>query len=148
VVGSGGAVAIEDAGSSFAVDGGNFDNQGRVDIGVAGTTLLVSGTYTAEAGSITTLQGGELSASGGIIGDGAFIGGTGIIDPPGTVTLNGTTLDVGEGPGALTIHGNIAMTGGEIIFHIDPDGKGSFLESTLVLDPGHDVSLDDIKIKF
>ena len=55
----------------------------------------------------------------------------------GIVTVvNGGTVQVGASPDALRIAGNLAMTGGTIHFEIDPDGRGGFEESTLLLDAG------------
>ena len=75
-----------------------------------------------------------------------MIGGTGTLIGP--VTVSGGIVQVGASPDALHIEGAYSQTGGTITFDIDPDGKGGFLESSLVFDPGDSVSIDGTKIVF
>jgi hypothetical protein len=51
-------------------------------------------------------------------------------------------------PDPLPIEGAYSQTGGAITFDIDPDGKGGFLESALLFDPGNPVSITGAKIVF
>ena len=75
-----------------------------------------------------------------------MIGGTGTL--AGAVIVSGGIVQVGASPDALHIEGAYKQTGGTITFDVDPSGKGGFLESSLVFDPGNPVSISDTKIVF
>jgi hypothetical protein len=153
---SSGALTAEtitvNSGGSFNQTGGaatvsgNVINSGSVTINGAGVVLTVDGSYTQSgAGSETLLNGGTLDPTSVNIEAGTF-GGTGTV--VGDVTLTDATLQVGASPDPLHIIGNYAQTGGDIIFEIDPDGHGGYLESTLVFDPGNSVLIADANITF
>jgi hypothetical protein len=113
---------------------------GAVTLG-AGGTFSVGGVYTNFG--LTLLEGGTLQASG-IFAAGGLIGGTGMLIGP--VIVSGGIVQVGASPDALDIEGAYSQTGGTLTFDIDPDGKGGFLESSLVFDPADSVSIDGTKI--
>ena len=71
-----------------------------------------------------------------------MFGGTGTIVGPVKVTGGAVIAD------NLHIEGAYNQTGGTITFDIDPDGKGGFLESSLVFDPGDSVSIHGTRIIF
>jgi hypothetical protein len=144
-----------DVGGTTTV-GQQMNNAGNVSIN--GHGVLTVQTYTQTGGSITFNDNGTLIALGtgnSIQIDGGTAGGFGTIETScgnsfcstaGTVVVNNGTLQVGASPDPLAIHANYAQIGGKIIFEIDPDGTGGFLESTLVFDKGADVSISDADI--
>jgi PEP-CTERM motif len=75
-----------------------------------------------------------------------LIGGTGTL--AGAVIMSGGVVQVGASPDSLHIEGPYKQTSGTITFDIDTDGKGGFLESSLVFDPGGSVSISGTKIVF
>jgi hypothetical protein len=119
------------------------NNLGTVTLG-AGGTFSVGGAYTNVG--VTLLEGGTLQASGGILAAGGLIGGTGTL--AGAVIVSGGIVQVGASPDALHIEGAYKQTGGTITFDVDPDGRGGFLESSLVFDVGNSVSITGTKIVF
>jgi hypothetical protein len=122
---------------------GNFTNTGYVTIANAGVTLAVGGTYS---NSGTTLLRGATLQAGSFLNTAGSIGGTGTLIGP--VTVTGGTVQVGASPDTLHIEGDYSQTGGIITFDVDPDGKGGFLESDLLFDPGNSVSITGTKIVF
>jgi hypothetical protein len=123
---------------------GNVLNAGSVKIDAL--KLMATGIYTQTAGTTILTANGTLEADSGINVNGGVIGGNGTLIGP--VTLSGGTLQVGASPDALSIQGNFVQTGGEIVFEIDPNGSGGFLESTLNFQPGSTVSITDVDLKF
>ena len=122
---------------------GNLTNDGTVTIN--GVTLLVGGVVNG-SNAVTKINGGMIDPTAVEISGGVF-GGYGTI--VGRVTVTGDAkVEVGPAPNALHIEGAYSQTGGTITFDIDPDGKGGFLESSLVFDPGNSVSIDGTKIVF
>jgi hypothetical protein len=77
-----------------------------------------------------------------IVNAGGTLAGSGKVD--GNVTNKGGTVS----PDPLHIDGAYSQTGGAITFDIGPNGKGGFLESALVFDPGDPVSIRGAKIVF
>jgi hypothetical protein len=122
---------------------GNFTNTGYVTIANAGVTLAVGGTYSNSGA--TLLQGATLQAAS-FLNTAGSIGGTGTLVGP--VTVTGGTVQVGASPDTLHMKGDYSQTGGIITFDVDPDGKGGFLESDLLFDPGNSVSITGTKIVF
>jgi hypothetical protein len=63
--------------------------------------------------------------------------------------VTGGAVEAGGGSGgSLKFLGNYSQTGGEIVFDIDPNGLGGFLETTLVFDPSFTIGISDTKIVF
>jgi hypothetical protein len=122
---------------------GVANNFGLVTLG-AGGTFSVGGAYTNIG--VTLLEGGTMQATGGVFAVGGLFGGTGTVIGP--VFALGGVVQIGASPDALHIEGAFDQTGGELKFEIDPDGKGGFLESSLVFDPGNSVSITGAKIVF
>jgi hypothetical protein len=84
--------------------------------------------------SSIVVQSGVFGGSGSMVGD---------------VSITGGTVEAGGGPGgSLKILGNYSQTGGEIVFDIDPNGVGGFLETTLNFDPGFTIGISNTKIVF
>jgi PEP-CTERM motif len=143
-----GTIGVEGVGAFNQTGGqanvtGAVNNLGTVTLG-AGGTFSVGGAYTNVG--ITLLEGGTLQASGGILAAGGLIGGTGTL--AGAVIVSGGIVQVGASPDALHIEGAYKQTGGTITFDVDPDGRGGFLESSLVFDVGNPVSITGTKIVF
>jgi hypothetical protein len=105
------------------------------------------GTFTQLAGGTTTLlNGGVLDPSNIVIESGVFGGGGSMV---GDVSVTGGTVEAGGAPGgSLKLVGNYSQTGGEIVFDVDPNGAGGFLETTLVFDPSFTIGISDTKIVF
>ncbi len=133
-----GAVAVTGA----VTNGGNLTING-VTMHVVGA----GGTFTQLAGGTTTLQnGGVLDPSTIVIQNGVF-GGSGSIT--GDVSVTGGAVKPGAGPGgSLTFLGAYSQTGGEIVFDIDPNGAGGFLETNLIFDPNLAIGLSDTTLVF
>jgi hypothetical protein len=140
-------------GGSFTVDGtatitGNAINSGgNLTISGPGANMTVMGAYfQLGAGSRTLLAGGTFDPPAIDIEGGTF-GGTGTVDGP--VTLTGdSTLQVGNPTGELLISGDYSQTDGEILFEVQSDGDGGFLESTLGLGSGLDINGANIVFDF
>ncbi len=130
-----------------SVDGA-VANRGNLTIN--GVTMHVGGaggTFTQLAGGTTTLlNGGVLDPSNIVIESGVFGGGGSMV---GDVSVTGGTVEPGGGPGgSLRFLGNFSQTGGEIVFIVDPNGVGGFLETTLVFDPSFTIGISNTKIVF
>ena len=137
---------LNDAGE-VSVDGA-VTNRGNLTInGVTMHVVGAGGTFTQLAGGTTTLlNGGVLDPSTIVVEHGVF-GGSGSI--VGDVTVTGGAVEAGGGPGgSLKLLGNFSQTGGEIVFDVDPNGVGGFLETTLVFDPSFTIGISDTKIVF
>ena len=137
---------LNDTGN-VSVDGA-VTNRGNLTIN--GVTMHVAGaggTFTQLAGGTTTLlNGGVLDPSNIVVEDGVF-GGSGSM--VGDVSVTGGTVEAGGAPGgSLKILGAFSQTGGEIVFDVDPNGAGGFLETTLVFDPSFTIGVSDTKIVF
>ncbi len=127
---------------------GAVTNRGNLTIN--GVTMHVAGaggTFTQPAGGTTTLlNGGVLDPSNIVIESGVFGGGSSMV---GDVSVTGGTVEAGGAPGgSLKLLGNYSQTGGEIVFDINPNGAGGFLETTLVFDPSFTIGVSDTKIVF
>ena len=97
-------------------------------------------------GTTTLLNGGVLDPPNIAINGGNF-GGNGSLD--GAVTVTGGALQAGNGPGgSLKILGDYSQTGGKIVFEIDPNGAGGFLETSLIFEPGYAVDISDTTLVF
>jgi hypothetical protein len=60
------------------------------------------------------------------------------------VSVTDGEIKAGAEPGgSLTVEGDYSQNGGEIVFDIDPNGMGGFLETTLVLDPSFTIGISD-----
>jgi hypothetical protein len=123
-----------------AVVNNNLDNSGEVTISGAGVTLVVDGNVNNSAD--LWIQNGAILDPALTTSSAGTIGGTGTIVGPVKVTGGAVIAD------NLHIEGAYNQTGGIITFDIDPDGKGGFLESSLVFDPGDVVSITGTKIVF
>ena len=66
----------------------------------------------------------------------------------GNVTVTGGTVQVGQSPDPLHIAGNLNQNGGHLLFEIDPNGTGGFMESTLVFDLGASIGIANTNITF
>jgi PEP-CTERM motif len=135
---------LDDSGD-VSVDGA-VTNRGNLTIN--GVTMHVAGaggTFTQLAGGTTTLlNGGVLDPSNIVVEHGVF-GGSGSM--VGDVSVTGGTVEAGGAPGgSLKLLGNYSHTGGEIVFDVDPNGAGGFLETTLV--PSFTIGISDTKIVF
>jgi len=128
---------------------GDANNSGTVTIDGASAIMTVVGNYAQLATTaVTNLNGGTLDPPTIDIEGGTFGGaGTVVAD---TVTLNGSTLQVGNAAGdQLRIStGAYSQTGGEIVFDIGPDGHGGFEESTLEFEPGTNIDIGSANILF
>ena len=123
-----------------AVVNNNLDNSGEVTISGAGVTLVVDGSVNNSA-DLLIQNGATLDPALTTSSAGTF-GGTGTIVGPVKVTGGGVVAD------NLHIAGAYTQTGGTITFDIDPNGKGGYLESDLLFDPGNSVSITGTKIVF
>jgi PEP-CTERM motif len=113
-----------------SVDGA-VTNRGNLTIsGVTMHVVGAGGTFSQLAGGTTTLlNGGVLDPSHIVIDSGVFGGGGSVV---GDVSVTGGTVKAGGVPSdSLKILGNFSQTGGEIVFEVDPNGHGGFMESTL-----------------
>jgi hypothetical protein len=143
---------------TFYVAGSWTNNGGSINI--TGTSVPVSGMYPSgfipnakltvtnytQLSGIMQLNGGALDPAGINIQGGVF-GGVG--DVVGNVALTNSTLQVGGPvPGSLHIQGNLVQTGGTVIFEINPNGKGGFVGSTLMLDPENTASISNANVVF
>ena len=129
--------------TGMATINGNLTNDGTVIIN--GVTLTVGGVVNG-SNAVTKINGGMIDPTAVEISGGVF-GGYGTI--VGRVTVTGDAkVEVGPAPNALHIEGAYSQTGGTITFDIDPDGKGGYLTSSLVFEPGDSVSIDGTKIVF
>jgi hypothetical protein len=135
---------------AFFISGGTVDisllnNFG--DITVNGTSAVTNvGTYNQYSGAELILQnGGVLDPTSVNVSGGSF-GGDGAV--VGDVKVTGGTVQAGGPLGSLHIEGAYSQTGGTITFDINPDGKGGYLESDLLFDPGDSVSITGTKIVF
>ena len=130
---------LTDAGD-VSVDG-SVTNSGNLTIN--GVTMHVAGaggTFTEEAGGTTTLLNGGVLDPPNIVIDGGDFRGSGSM--AGNVAMTGGSLQAGAGAGgSLKVEGSYSQTGGQIVFDIDPNGRGGFLESTLVFDPSFSVGI-------
>jgi T5SS/PEP-CTERM-associated repeat protein len=133
------------SGATLSTQGNVTNAGGAVSIGTLGSSLIAKGTYTQTAGS-TLLNGGALEGDLGIINQGGTIGGTGTLI--GNVTVSGGSVQVGQSPDPLHIAGNLNQNGGHLLFEIDPNGAGGFLESTLVFDLGASIGIANTNITF
>ena len=137
---------LNDAGAVTVT--GAVTNRGNLTInGVTMRIVSAGGTFTQLAGGTTTLlNGGVLDPSNIVVQNGVF-GGSGSM--VGDVSITGGTVEAGGGPGgSLKILGNYSQTGGEIVFDIDPNGVGGFLETTLNFDPSFTFGISNTKIVF
>ena len=131
---------LTDAGD-VSVDG-SVTNSGNLTIN--GVTMHVAGaggTFTEKAGGTTTLLNGGVLDPPNIVIDGGDFRGSGSM--AGNVTMTGGTVQPGAVGGSLKVEGGYSQTGGEIVFDIDPNGRGGFLETTLVFDPSFSVGISD-----
>jgi hypothetical protein len=129
-----------DMSGGTAVVNDNLVNSGDVTVNGAGVTLVVDGNVN-NSGALLLQNGGKLDPALTTSSAGT-IGGTGTIVGPVKVTGGAVIAD------DLHIEGAYNQTGGTITFDIDPDGKGGFLASSLVFDPGDSVSITGTKIVF
>jgi hypothetical protein len=126
---------------------GNATNSGSVTINGTTANLTVDGTYTqAGSGATTLLNGGTFDPPAIDIEGGTF-GGAGTVEGPATLS-DDSTLQVGDPTGQLVLSGDYSQNGGEIIFDIESDGNGGFLESSVDFDSGANVTIDDANIVF
>lgn len=140
-----GTVSITGNGSRLMVIGGDFTNRGNVTI-TGGTALLsVTGSYAQKSG-LTKLDGGTLHTDGGVIMSDGEIGGKGTLDSD--VTVHGGMVHVGASPDQLAATGNFTQDGGRVVFEIDPDGHGGFLESTLLFKPTANLDFSNTVFEF
>jgi hypothetical protein len=117
-----GTITIESL-RAVIVEGGSFANTGTVTLGSFGT-FLVTGNYT-QAGGLTRLGGGVLTADGLVDLEGGVLAGTGVINAS---VLNNAELDVGQpgSPGVLTILGDHTQTsGGVLVIEIGGPSAGT-----------------------
>ena len=137
---------LTDAGAVF-VDG-SLTNSGNLTIN--GVTMHVAGaggTFTQEAGGTTTLLNGGVLDPPNIDIDGGRFRGAGLMD--GDVTVTGGVVQAGDGPGgSLAVKGDFSQTGGRMVFEIDPNGQGGFLETTLVFDPSFSIGMSDTTLVY
>jgi hypothetical protein len=127
---------------------GALTNRGNLTInGVTMNVVGAGGTFTQVAGGTTILlNGGVLDPANIVIERGVF-GGSGSM--VGDVSVTGGTVKAGGGPGgSLTFLGAYSQTGGEIVFDIDPNGVGGFLETTLNFDPNLPIGVSDTTLVF
>jgi hypothetical protein len=125
---------------------GAVTNSGNLTInGVRMNVVGAGGTFTQLAGGTTTLLNGGVLDPSNIVVDRGVFGGSGSM--VGDVSVTGGTVEAGAGPGgSLKILGNFLQTGGEIVFKVDPNGHGGFIESTL--DFGAGVMISDTTFVF
>ena len=140
-VSNGGSLNLTDHASLTA--SGTVANTGSVL--VASGAALTANRYAQSGCASTLLADGTITAPTVNITGGTF-GGHGTVY--GNVTLENGALQVGASPDALHIAGDFTQTGGAIAFEIDPDGQGGFVFSTLIFDPGSNVSVQDATIAF
>ncbi len=130
----------------FSMSGGtavvndDLTNSGEVSISGSGVALVVDGKVN-NSGELLIQNGAALDPALTTSSAGT-IGGTGTIVGPVKVTGGGVIAD------NLHIEGAYAQTGGTITFDVNPDGKGGYLESALVFDPGKSVSITGTTIVF
>lgn len=125
---------------------GDMTNAGSLVIEGSSAVVNVGGTFRqTAAGSSTVLHGGSLQSSETDVTAGLF-GGMGTVT--GTVSVTGGVITVGGSPDTLAIHGNYTQSGGSLVFEIDPNGSGGFLNSVLMFDPDHVVSIANTSITF
>ena len=130
---------LTDAGD-VSVDG-SVTNSGNLTInGVTMNVASAGGTFTEEAGGTTTLLNGGVLDPPNIVIDGGDFRGSGSM--AGNVTMTDGTVQPGAG-GSLRAEGGYSQTGGQIVFDIDPNGRGGFLATTLVFDPSFSVGISD-----
>jgi hypothetical protein len=123
-------------------------NSGNLTIdGVTMHVVGAGGTFTQLAGGTTMLLNGGVLDPSTIVVDGGGFGGDG--DVVGDVSVRAGTVKPGDRPGgSLKVVGDYSQNGGEIVFEIDPDGAGGFLETGLVFTPGNAISVSDAKLVF
>jgi hypothetical protein len=127
---------------------GSATNSGNLTInGVTMRVASAGGTFTQKAGGTTTLLNGGVLDPPNIDIDGGDFGGSGSME--GDVTMTGGTLQAGSGPGgSLKFLGDYSQTGGKIVFEIDPNGVGGFLETTLIFEPSSRIHISDSTFVF
>jgi len=82
-----------------------------------------------------------------VVVDGGNFGGSGSM--LGNVTVTGGSLQVGSGPGgSLKFLGDYSQTGRKIVFEVDPNGVGGFLETALIFEPSNTVHISDTTLAF
>jgi len=121
--------------------GVSFNNTGTVEIDSG--TLAFSGGFDQTSGT-TELKGGGIS--GQLLVQGGRFGGEGTVT--GELLVSNATINVGASPDALVIDGAYNQAGGSLVFEIDPNGLGGFLNSTLVFDPSDSVGITDTSVTF
>jgi T5SS/PEP-CTERM-associated repeat protein len=136
-----GSSATASLSGSVIVAGGSTLSTGSL-LGIASDGT----TNSTGTGSVLLTGGSTINAANLVVGENGVLAGSGTIN--GAVTNNGGFVSVGNSPTPLHITGDYAQTGGTLRFEIDPDGHGGFLESTLILDPGHSILLDSANILF
>jgi hypothetical protein len=127
---------------------GAVTNRGNLTInGVTMQVVGAGGTFTQVAGGTTTLLNGGVLDPANIVVERGVFGGSGSM--VGDVSVTGGTVQPGGGPDAsLTFLGAYSQTGGEIVFDIDPNGVGGFLETTLNFDPSFTIGISNTKVVF
>jgi hypothetical protein len=137
---------LTDAGQVFVR--GAVTNSGNLTIN--GVTMHVTGaggTFTELAGGTTTLLNGGVLDPPNVVIDGGDFTGSGSMD--GNVTVTGGVLRPGdEASGSLKFLGDYAQTGGKIIFEVEPNGVGGFVETSLIFEPGFKVGISDTTLVF
>jgi hypothetical protein len=132
---------LTDAGAVYV--SGSLTNSGSLTIN--GVTMHVAGaggTFIQKAGGTTTLLNGGVLDPPAIDIEGGDFKGNGSM--AGDVTVIGGAVHVGEAPGdSLAVNGSYSQTGGRIVFEIDPNGHGGFLETTLIFDPSFSIGISD-----
>ncbi len=142
----GASAQLTDAGSVSV--SGSVTNSGNLTInGVTMRVATAGGTFTELAGGTTTLlNGGVLDPPNVVINGGAFRG-SGSIE--GNVTMTGGSLEAGGEPGgSLKLRGDYSQTAGKIVFEVDPNGAGGFLETALIFEPSGTVDISNTTLVF
>jgi hypothetical protein len=126
---------------------GAVTNAGALTIdGVTMSVIGAGGAFTQSGGATTLLNGGVLDPPNVNVNSGFFGGSGGVV---GNVSVTDGEIKAGAEPGgSLMVEGDYSQNGGEIVFDIDPNGMGGFLETTLVLDPSFTIGISDTTFVF
>ena len=139
---------ISNSGAFFISGGtvniGGIDNSGEVTVNGTSANINVL-SYYQFGGELILQNGGTLDPTSVNVSGGSF-GGDGAV--VGDVKVTGGVVQAGVPSGSLHIEGAYTQTGGTITFDVDPDGKGGYLKTALVFDPGNSVSISGTKIVF